>query len=142
MKILILFLFVLSFYACREATRVDPIIEDETESDSDTKKKDKKESLTTGVDWSNPVLIGGASFGNIININYKLGQFNELYRLTNSALKTRLTKQEIINKYRTLPLGFDLGFPLNKTEENGVIWLHYAVEINATKKNNAYACCR
>ncbi len=134
MKILILFLFVLSFYACREATRVDPIVEDETESDSEINEKYEKESLTTEVDWSNPALIGGASFGNIINVNYKLGEFNELHRLTNSALKSSLTKQDIISKYRSLPLGFDLGFPMNKTEENGMIWLHYAVEINATKK--------
>ena len=132
MKILILFLFVLSFYSCREATRVDPIIEDEIEKDSKTKDQDK--TSTVRVDWSNPVLIGAASFGNIINVNYQLGQFEELYRLTNSSLKSSLTKQEIINKYRSLPMGFDLDFPMNRTEENGTIWLHYAVEINATKK--------
>ncbi len=132
MKILILLLFVLSFYSCREATRVDPIIEDERERD--TKTKDQNKTSTEEVDWSNPVLIGAASFGNIINVNYQLGQFEELYRLTNSSLKSSLTKQEIINKYRSLPLGFDLDFPINKTEENGTIWLHYAVEINATKK--------
>lgn len=132
MKILILLLFVLSFYSCREATRVDPIIEDERERD--TKTKDQNKTSTAEVDWSNPVLIGAASFGNIINVNYQLGQFEELYRLTNSSLKSSLTKQEIINKYRSLPLGFDLDFPINKTEENGTIWLHYAVEINATKK--------
>ena len=132
MKILILLLFVLSFYSCREATRVDPIIEDERERD--TKTKDQNKTSTAEVDWSNPVLIGAASIGNIINVNYQLGQFEELYRLTNSSLKSSLTKQDIINKYRSLPLGLDLDFPINKTEENGTIWLHYAVEINATKK--------
>ena len=134
MRILIFILFLTSLSSCREATRVDPLIEDETEKDMDVKDNEEKESAVARVDWSNPVLIGAASFGNIININYKLGEFNELYRLTNSALKSSLTKQEIINKYRSLPLGFDLDFPMNKTEENGTIWLHYAVEINATKK--------
>ena len=38
-------------------------------------------------------------------------------------------------------MGFDLDFPINKTDENGIIWLHYSAEINATKKNNAYARC-
>ena len=134
MRIFIFILFIMSLSSCREATRVDPIIEDEIEKDIDLKDNAEKESSIVRVDWSNPVLIGGASFGNIINVNYKLGEFNELYRLTNSALKSSLTKQEIINKYRSLPLGFDLDFPMNKTEENGMIWLHYAVEINATKK--------
>ena len=113
---------------------MDPIIEDETEKNIDLKDNAEKESSIVRVDWSKPVLIGVASFGNIINVYYKLGEFNELYRLTNSGLKSSLTKQEIINKYRSLPLGFDLDFPMNKTEENGMIWLHYAVEINATKK--------
>jgi hypothetical protein len=54
--------------------------------------------------------------------------------LTNSTLKSSLSKQEILNKYRRLPMGFDLSLPMNKTEENGLIWLHYRVEINATKK--------
>ena len=134
MRILIFIMCLISLPSCREATRVDPLIEDETEKDMDVKDNEEKESAVARVDWSNPVLIGAASFGNIININYKLGEFNELYRLTNSALKSSLTKQEIINKYRSLPLGFDLDFPMNKTEENGTIWLHYAVEINATKK--------
>ena len=134
MRIFIFILFIMSLSSCREATRVDPIIEDETEKNIDLKDNAEKESSIVRVDWSNPVLIGGASFGNIINVYYKLGEFNELYRLTNSGLKSSLTKQEIINKYRSLPLGFDLDFPMNKTEENGMIWLHYAVEINATKK--------
>ena len=134
MRILIFILFLTSLSSCREATRVDPLIKDETEKDMGIKGNEEKESTVARVDWSNPVLIGAASFGNIININFKLGEFNELYRLTNSALKSSLTRQEIINRYRSLPLGFDLEFPMNKTEENGTIWLHYAVEINATKK--------
>tara|TARA_B100000609_G_scaffold193511_1_gene184981 strand:+ start:721 stop:1209 length:489 start_codon:yes stop_codon:yes gene_type:complete len=132
MRIFIFVLLIVNLYSCREATKVNPIIEDETEKDVNTQKN--VVDPITQIDWSNPVLIGGASFGNIINVNYKLGEFNELYRLTNSALKSSLTKQEIVNKYRSLPLGFDLDFPMNRTEENGIIWLHYAVEINATKK--------
>jgi hypothetical protein len=31
-------------------------------------------------------------------------------------------------------MGFDLDFPINKTDENGITWLHYRAEINATKK--------
>ena len=132
MRIFIFILFLLSFYSCREATRVDPIIEDEIEKDN--RAREDQQAPIVKVDWSNPVLIGAASFGNIINVNYQLGQFEELYRLTNSTLKSSLTKQEIINKYRSLPMGFDLSFPMNKTEENGITWLHYRVEINATKK--------
>jgi hypothetical protein len=132
MKIFILTLFLISLSSCREATRVDPIIENEIEKDSNA-KEDQNTSIVQ-VDWSNPVLIGAASFGNIINVNYQLGQFEELYRLTNSTLKSSLSKQEILNKYRRLPMGFDLSLPMNKTEENGLIWLHYRVEINATKK--------
>ena len=132
MRIFVFILLTINLYSCREATKVNPIIEDETEKDANTQKN--VVDPITQIDWSNPVLIGGASFGTIININYKLGEFNELYRLTNSALKSSLTKQEIVSKYRSLPLGFDLDFPMNRTEENGTIWLHYAVEINATKK--------
>lgn len=132
MRIFIFILFLLSFYSCREATRIDPIIEDEIEKDN--RPREDQQAPIVKVDWSNPVLIGAASFGNIINVNYQLGQFEELYRLTNSTLKSSLTKQEIINKYRSLPMGFDLSFPMNKTEENSITWLHYRIEINATKK--------
>lgn len=89
---------------------------------------------TKPIDWSNPVLIGTASFGNIINVNFKIGNFSELYRLTNSSLKTNLSRDEIIEIYKGLPLGFDLKFPINKTLESNTIWLHYSCTINATKK--------
>ena len=135
MRIFFLSILLLMTSCKREATRVDPVIEDEKEEiERDDKTKDKTKDETVHVDWTNPVLIGAASFGNIININYKLGKFDELYRLTNSSLKSSLSSQEIINKYKKLPMGFDLDFPINKTEEGGMIWLHYAVEINATKK--------
>jgi len=85
-------------------------------------------------DWSNPVLIKTGSFGNYINAYYKIGNFNDLYKLTDSKSKTRWSKEEIIEKYKNMPLGFDLKFPINKTQENDLIWLQYRVEINATKK--------
>ncbi len=131
MRIFFLSILLLMTSCKREATRVDPVIEDEKE---EIESEDKTRDETVRVDWTNPVLIGAASFGNIININYKLGQFDELYRLTNSSLKSSLSSQEIINKYKQLPMGFDLDFPINKTEEGGMIWLHYEVAINATKK--------
>lgn len=133
MKGLFLVLCLLNlFFSCRDAKRVDPLIQDEVENRNE--KIDQKDKKNDQNYWNNPVLIGGASFGNIINVNYQLGLFDELYRLTNSALKASLSKQGIINKYRNLPMGFDLDFPINKTDENGIIWLHYSVEINATKK--------
>ena len=133
MKGLFLVLCLLNlFFSCRDAKQVDPLIQDEVENRNE--KIDQKDKKNDQNYWNNPVLIGGASFGNIINVNYQLGLFDELYRLTNSALKASLSKQGIINKYRNLPMGFDLDFPINKTDENGIIWLHYSVEINATKK--------
>ena len=133
MKGLFLVLCLLNlFSSCRDAKRVDPLIQNEVENRNE--KIDQKDKKNDQNYWNNPVLIGGASFGNIINVNYQLGLFDELYRLTNSALKASLSKQGIINKYRNLPMGFDLDFPINKTDENGIIWLHYSVEINATKK--------
>ena len=133
MKGLFLVLCLLNlFSSCRDAKRVDPLIQDEVENRNE--KIDQKDKKIHQNYWNNPVLIGGASFGNIINVNYQLGLFDELYRLTNSALKSSLNQQDIINKYRNLPMGFDLDFPINKTDENGIIWLHYSVEINATKK--------
>lgn len=128
---LVLCLLIL-FSSCRDAKRVDPLIQDEVENRNE--KIDQKDKKIDQNYWNNPVLIGGASFGNIINVNYQLGLFDELYRLTNSALKSSLNQQDIITKYRNLPMGFDLDFPINKTYENGIIWLHYSVEINATKK--------
>jgi hypothetical protein len=132
MRILFLLTTLLIFFSCREDNKGEPVIEHETEEDVNENDNERYEAVK--VDWSNPVLIGGSSFGNIININYKLGKFDELYRLTNSSLKSSMSKQEIVNTYRKLPMGFDLDFPMNKTEDSGVIWLHYAVEINATKK--------
>ena len=133
MKGLFLVLCLLNlFFSCRDTKRVDPLIQDEVENRNE--KIDQKDKKNDQNYWNNPVLIGGASFGNIINVNYQLGLFDELYRLTNSALKASLSKQGIINKYRNLPMGFDLDFPINRTDEKGIIWLHYSVEINATKK--------
>ena len=132
MRSLLYIFLILNISSCRDAKRVDPLIQDELENRNTTiEQKDKQHNQNN---WGNPVLIGGASFGNIINVNYQLGLFDELYRLTNSTLKSSLSKQDIINKYRNLPMGFDLDFPINKTDENGIIWLHYSAEINATKK--------
>ena len=132
MRSLLYIFLILNISSCRDAKRVDPLIQDEVENRNKTiEQKDKQHNQNN---WDNPVLIGGASFGNIINVNYQLGLFDELYRLTNSTLKSSLSKQDIINKYRNLPMGFDLDFPINKTDENGIIWLHYSAEINATKK--------
>ena len=132
MRSLLYIFLMLNISSCRDAKRVDPLIQDELENRNTTiEQKDKQQNQNN---WDNPVLIGGASFGNIINVNYQLGLFDELYRLTNSTLKSSLSKQDIINKYRNLPMGFDLDFPINKTDENGIIWLHYSAEINATKK--------
>ena len=85
-------------------------------------------------DWSNPVLIKTGSFGNYINAYYKIGNYDDLYKLTDSKSKNRWSKEIIIEKYKNMPLGFDLKFPINKTQENDLIWLQYRVEINATKK--------
>ena len=132
MRSLLYIFLILNISSCRDAKRVDPLIQDELENRNKTiEQKDKQHNQNN---WDNPVLIGGTSFGNIINVNYQLGLFDELYRLTNSTLKSSLSKQDIINKYRNLPMGFDLDFPINKTDENGIIWLHYSAEINATKK--------
>lgn len=132
-KICFLFIFIL-LSACgnnsKDATRAHQ--ENSTLDNEDP--KDTSTERAVAVDWSNPVLIGTASFGNIINVNYKVGNFDKLYRLTNHTLKERLRKEEIINKYRKLPLGFDLGFPINKTVDQDTIWLHYKVDIQATKK--------
>ena len=31
-------------------------------------------------------------------------------------------------------MGFEMTFPMNKTTEDGVVWLYYNVDIDATKK--------
>ena len=38
MRIFIFVLLTINLYSCREATRVNPIIEDETEKDANTQK--------------------------------------------------------------------------------------------------------
>ena len=50
MRILIFIMCLISLPSCREATRVDPLIEDETEKDMDVKDNEEKESAVARVD--------------------------------------------------------------------------------------------
>lgn len=85
------------------------------------------------IDWSNPVLIQGSSFGLIINTYFRLGKFEELYQLTDAETKATRDREKIIEQWKKMPMGMDMKL-LNKTEEDSVQWLHYEVTIDATRK--------
>ena len=131
MKIL-LPLFLLLCFSCNVENT------DETESDqivdNTSSESANKDANTTLTGWSKPELINASSFGQIINVYCKVGNYNELYRLTDQATRAKYSKKEIIKVYKNMAMGFEMGFPMNKTTEDGVVWLYYKVDINATKK--------
>ena len=71
MRSLLYIFLILNISSCRDAKRVDPLIQDEVENRNKTiEQKDKQHNQNN---WDNPVLIGGASFGNIINVSSSYG---------------------------------------------------------------------
>ena len=85
------------------------------------------------VNWSNPVLILGSSFGEIVNTYYSIGDFEKLYCFTDQETKTKYGKERLIEEWKALPLGMELRL-LNKTVEGDVQWLHYETTISATRR--------
>ena len=107
------------------------LIIENTSSDTESEIQLSDPSIT---DWSKPELINASSFGQIINVYCKIGKYDELYHLTEQATKAKYSKKEIIKLYKNMAMGFQMSYPINKTTEDGFIWLYYKVDINATKK--------
>jgi hypothetical protein len=83
--------------------------------------------------WSNPNIIIGSSFGNIINTAYRLKNFELLYLLTDSTTRKKYSKLEITDIYSTLGLGFDMRL-LDTKIDSGNFSMSYEVVIDATKQ--------
>ncbi|TXB66150.1 hypothetical protein FRY74_06145 [Vicingus serpentipes] len=83
--------------------------------------------------WSNPALIKGSSFGEIINTAYRLGNYQLLVRLTDSISRNELSEEEIINFYKKMNMGFKM--KLQNIEGHNINYkLFYKVEVTATEQ--------
>ena len=129
-----LFTVLLLCFSCTventDGTENEQIVEN-TSGDTASENEDSDPIL---IDWSKPELINVSSFGQIINVYCKVGKYDELYRLTDQATRAKYSKSAIIEVYKNMAMGFEMGFPMNKTTEDGVVWLYYKVDIDATKK--------
>ena len=83
--------------------------------------------------WSNPNIINGSSFGNIINTAYRLENFDLLYVLTDSTTRRKHSKQEITDICSTLGLGFEMHL-LNTKKVSGIYSMSYEIMVDATRQ--------
>ena len=83
--------------------------------------------------WSNPNIINGSSFGNVINTAYRIENFDLLYALTDSTTRRKYSKQEITDLCSTLGLGFEMRL-LNTKKDSGIYSMSYEVMVDATRQ--------
>ena len=81
MKRIIILIFTVLLISCDHSA-------DEILNNQD-RKVDVQERIE---DWSNPALIMGSSFGNIVNTAFKVGDFDLLYNLTDYRSKKQYSK--------------------------------------------------
>lgn len=124
---------IITLFSCSSSVEKDNTPSTDNQDNSPIENTINVQNEIYDIDWSNPVFINGSSFGNIINTYFKIGDFEMLYKLTDQSSKGKFSKQEIIDRYKILPLGFVLKLN-NKTIAQKVIWLHYSVKIDATNK--------
>jgi hypothetical protein len=84
----------------------------------------------TSVDFSNPVLISGSSFGNVFQQFYKIGDYESLIKLTSQSSLHKFGKDIIQKYYKEMQFGYPLKLR-SLTKLNGIYTLNYVTTINA-----------
>lgn len=120
MKIGVLVVVSFVLYSCSELSEPNNI-----------GSKLQKDKVVNSDDWSNPAIIQGTSFGEIINTAYRVGDSELLIKLTDSISKNTLSDSEILELYKGLQLGFEMKLiSIDKSSIDPV--LHYEINVNAT----------
>lgn len=82
--------------------------------------------------WSNPALIQGASFGNVLQGYYKTGNYDILLQLTSTKSRKKFTDTAIVDYYKRMQFGYNLKLIAAKKRDNSWI-LTYRTSIFATE---------
>ncbi len=113
---------LISALGCKQANTSKSISTDDTEQ---TEIK---------IDYSNPVLIAGTSFGEYLQTLYKVGQFNEMLKFTSAESIKKYGKAEVLNFYEhKLNWAYKMKLK-SKQQVNDTIILNYQTSIMATSR--------
>jgi len=83
--------------------------------------------------FSNPALIYGSDFGHFFQEMYKIGDYNGMMAFTSSESIELHGEEAILEHYKNMTFGFELGKLKNTQEEDGRISMFYLSDIDATK---------
>ncbi|PKP47634.1 MAG: hypothetical protein CVT95_05420 [Bacteroidetes bacterium HGW-Bacteroidetes-12] len=112
-------------FSCREQTSKNDNELPETNHISDTK--------TPIVNFSNPSIFMGSSFGSFFQMLHKTGKYNEMLRYTSKKTKEKYSNEQLLAFYTNIQFSYPLKLKAKK-EENNIIILLYQTTINATQK--------
>jgi hypothetical protein len=136
LRTLYIFMILLAFSACSPSeTKTDtPLSLNDT--NSETSFSDSSEVQDQGPSeqftMSNPAFLMGTNIGVLFNTYYKIGDFEQMLRLTDSASIQRFGTKQLKEFYRRCDLGMELNLK-NMTTEGKEKILHYELLLNATK---------
>ncbi len=85
------------------------------------------------ISYSNPILIGGTSFGNFFKALYKTGDFDSMMKFTSSRSIERYGYNNVLEYYKSIDFGYAMKLR-SRTIVNGVYSLNYAATILGTEK--------
>jgi len=133
MKKLLFIFTVLLFVSCGETSHE----EKETQ-----KKMDNEYPVSTPVeaseyadlDYYNPAFMAGSDFGNFFQKMYDLGDYDMMLDFTSDESIERHGEEKIIDYYKNMEFGYDLGV-LKKAvnDKDEISTLYYKANINATQ---------
>jgi hypothetical protein len=117
LAVLSLLAFVL--FGCSESTRESEFIAEETTDEV--------------LRLDNPSLFMGSSFGEFLQMNHKLGDYQRMLQFTSSQTRKRFTDPVLVDFFKRTQFSYPLGLR-SKSEEKGLITLFYGTTIDATQR--------
>lgn len=83
------------------------------------------------IDYSNPALIMGTSFGKFFNTLYKIGDFNKMLNFTSTQSRNKYNDSTILDQYRRMEFGYPLKLVSSQKQDQESI-LNYSSKIYGT----------
>lgn len=83
------------------------------------------------IDYSNPALIMGTSFGKFFSTLYKIGDFNKMLSFTATVSRNIFKDNEILKQYKSMEFGYSLKL-VSIQKENQESIMNYSSKIYGT----------
>lgn len=85
------------------------------------------------VHFDNPAIIMGSSFAELLQIQYKIGKYEDMLKYTSSSTRLKFSNDELLEFYKHMQFSCPLRLKAIK-KENEIQTLFYETNIDATQK--------